>query len=422
LAASPCIDPGATGDDAEATLDVQWSSAAAPNASIVLASCDNTYNFGVFSALQNLLNGVTAPPAIMSISYGGSEAQTGTANAYVYFTYQQAAAEGVSMFVSTGDSGADNNTTDLMNSLDTFGISVNGLASTEYNTAVGGTDFEDTYFGTTNKYWNATNTATLESAKSYIPEIPWNDSCASQLIATYNGYATTYGANGFCNSAIANKDGFLNTGAGSGGPSAIYPKPSWQQGVFGNPNDQVRDLPDVALFASNGSAWNHGYMFCFSQPIKGMAYPCSAGYFFVAGGTSFSSPIMAAIQALANEKTGTRWGVTAPYYYALANSEYGSSGNATCNSSTGSASGCIFNDITEGDMDTVCATLTPNCYSGSPKDTYGVLSISFLAFEPAYPAGNGWDFATGLGSVNAYNLVMNFPAPAAAVLTANTVH
>ncbi len=109
-------------------------------------SCKNTDNFGVFIALTNMLNASTTPPAIMSISYGASEAQQGSGNPYINATYQQAAAEGVSLFVSSGDSGADNNTIDRKNNLATPGISVNSLASTQYNVAVGGTDYEDTYF------------------------------------------------------------------------------------------------------------------------------------------------------------------------------------------------------------------------------------------------------------------------------------
>ncbi len=65
----------------------------------------------------------------------------------------------------------------------THGIGVSGFASTPYNVAVGGTDFGDTYAGTNSTYWNAANTSTYGSAKSYIPEIPWNDSCASALLA-----------------------------------------------------------------------------------------------------------------------------------------------------------------------------------------------------------------------------------------------
>ena len=72
-----------------------------------------------------------------------------------------------------------------------------------------------------------------------------------------------------------------------------------------------------------------------------------------AGGTSFSSPIMAGIQALVNQKTAARQGNPNPIYYQkLAASEYGL-GGSSCNSSNGKGVGstCIFYDVTEGDMD-----------------------------------------------------------------------
>src|SRR5579875_776883 len=361
--------------------------------------------------MLNLLNGPTPPPSIMSISYGWSEAEQYVSNQFVYFAYQQAASEGVSLFSAAGDSSADSNLTDRSNGIDSYGINASALASTPYDLAVGGTDFEDTYFGTNSLYWNAKNSITYESAKSYIPEIPWNGSCASRLIASAFGYATTYGATGFCNSATAANDGYITNAGGGGAPSAIYQKPAWQSGVFGNPADGVRDVPDVSLFASL-LVWNHAYLLCYSGPLdeNGDTESCPQGYFLLGGGTSFGAPIMAGIQALVNQKTQQSWGLVAPYYYALANTEYGTTGNVACNSSTGSSATCFFNDITQGDNDSVCAVLTPNCYSSSYSDTYGVLSVSPFIYEPAYPATAGWDFASGLGSVNAYNLVMNWPA------------
>jgi hypothetical protein len=87
--------------------------------------------------------------------------------------------EGVSIFVSSGDEDAGECDDGVL----THGIGVNALASSPYVVAVGGTDFSDTYSGTNSTYWNASNTASFGSAKSYVPEIPWNDSCASVLIA-----------------------------------------------------------------------------------------------------------------------------------------------------------------------------------------------------------------------------------------------
>jgi subtilase family serine protease len=420
-----CADPGVTPDDIEAILDAEWASAAAPSASILLASCANTNTtFGGLIALQNLINASNQPPALVSISYGECETLNGAAaNAAYNAAYQQAVSEGVSVFVSAGDSGAagcDQNATDA-----TDGIGVNAFASTPYNVAVGGTDFSDTYSGTNNIYWNSTNTSNFGSALSYIPEIPWNDSCASVLISTLvTGSGTTYGRNGFCNSASGGN--YLTTAAGSGGPSACatgspsvigvvggtcrgWPKPSWQSALnnFGNPNDGVRDTPDVSLFAANG-VWLHYYVFCFSDTASGGA-PCTGApsSWAGAGGTSFASPIMAGIQALVNQKTGQRQGNPNPVYYQLAANEYNLS-SSSCNSANGNSisSTCIFYDVTQGDIDVNC-TGSNNCYL--PSGSHGVLSTSDNSYSPAYGTTTGWDFATGIGSVNAANLVNNWP-------------
>jgi subtilase family serine protease len=136
-----------------------------------------------------------------------------------------------------------------------------------------------------------------------------------------------------------------------------------------------------------------------------------------AGGTSFASPALAGIQALVNQKTGASQGNPNYTYYRLAAAEYGASGSASCNSDQGSpksptvpASSCIFNDVTAGDIDVPC-TGTDDCYgySKARRTTYyGALSTSSSTLGAAYPAGTGWDYATGLGTVNAYNLVTNW--------------
>jgi len=419
--ANNCSNPGVNGDDVEAILDAEWASAAAPSAAIELASCSDTNTtFGGLIALQNLLNASSAPPAIVSISYGECEAYNGaSANAAYSSAYQQAVAEGVSVFVSSGDEGAAS--CDAGGSNATHGIGVSGFASTPYNVAMGGTDFGDSYANTNNTYWNTTNGSTYGSALSYIPEIPWNDSCASTLIATYEGYGATYGSSGFCNSGSGGN--FLTVVSGSGGPSGCatgtpstsgvvsgtcqgFAKPSWQS-IVGNPSDGVRDIPDLSLFAANG-VWGHWYVFCWSDTANGGASCSGAPSGWAgAGGTSFSSPIMAGIQALVNQKTGSNWGNPNPVYYQLAANEYGSSGSSSCNSSQVNvvANSCVFYDVTQGDMDVNC-TGTHNCYG--PSGTNGVLSTSSSSYSKAYGTTTGWDFATGIGTVNAYNLVTNW--------------
>src|SRR5208283_275150 len=205
------------GDDAEAILDAEYASASAPNAAIVLASCaDTNTTFGGLIALQNLLIRPDPPP-VVSISYGECEAENGAAANFSYrITYEIAALEGVSVFVSSGDEGAAS--CDANQSIAVHGIGVSGLASTPYNVAVGGTDFGDSYAGANNTYWSSANGTTYGSALSYVPEIPWDDSCASGLISSYLGYSAAYGSSGFCNSSRGEWD-FLNTVAGSGGPS-----------------------------------------------------------------------------------------------------------------------------------------------------------------------------------------------------------
>lgn len=417
-----CTDPGVNSADGEAILDAEWASAAAPSAAIVLASCADTQTtFGGLIALNNLINSAN-PPKIVSISYGESETENGaSANAAYASSYKNAIAEGISVFVSSGDEGAASSDANATHA--THGITVSGFASTPYNVAVGGTDFGDTYAGTNSTYWNSTNTSTYASAKSYIPEIPWNDSCASQLLSTKSGYSTTYGTSGFCNSTTG-KQYYLTTAAGSGGPSACatgspttsgvvsgsckgYAKPSFQSGIVGNPADSVRDIPDVSLFAANG-VWGHYYVYCYTDTANGGSSCAGApSTWSGAGGTSFASPIMAAMQALVNQKTGSAWGNPNPTYYNLARNEYGSTGNSNCNSSNGASgtSGCVFYDVTQGDMDVVC-TGKNGCYK--PSGTYGILSTSTTAAKPAYGTSTGWDFATGIGTVNATNLVNNW--------------
>ena len=207
---------------------------------------------------------------------------------------------------------------------------------------------------------------------------------------------------------------YTNTIGGSGGPSGCatgsptttgvvggsckgYAKPSWQTNSNG---DSVRDIPDVSLFAADG-LWGHYYVMCFSDTRNGGARCTGAPSTWAgAGGTSFASPIMAGIQALVNQNHGKQ-GNPAPEYYTLA-TEYGAS---------------IFNSVTEGDNMVNCSG-TVNCFGAttstsgrghrSTSSADGALSTSGTSLAPAYNAGAGWNFATGLGSVNAFNLVNNW--------------
>lgn len=427
-----CAVPGlAAGDDGEAILDAEWASAAAPDATIQVASCANTRTtFGGLIALENLINGAN-PPAVISVSYGDCEPNNGAAlNAAFAQTFQQAAAQGISVFVAAGDEGAAG--CDAGSSGATHGIAVSGWASTPYNVAVGGTDFADSYAGENSKYWSPDNSAVFGSALSYIPEIPWNDSCANSLLASTLGFASTYGPAGLCGSDKARQSGLLAVAAGSGGPSGCatgtpsttgvvsgtcqgHPKPEWQSGMAGIPNDGVRDLPDVAMFAGTG-LWGHYYVLCWSDVRNGGA-PCTGdpSGWAGAGGTSFSAPILAGIQALINQKAGAPQGNPNSVYYQLAAAQ------GTCDSAAGSTEGCVFHNVTQGDIAVNCGG-TKDCFGATPVAVVpggrrtrpavdGALTTSPDSFIPAFGTSAGWNFSTGLGTIDAYNLVAHWPMP-----------
>jgi len=174
------------------------------------------------------------------------------------------------------------------------------------------------------------------------------------------------------------------------------------------------------MFAADG-AWGHYCVLCYSDPGEDSGgAPCTGApsNWAGAGGTSFGAPIFAGIQALVNQKTGDRWGNANTVYYKLAATQSLDT-SRVCDASLGNKTGakCIFHDVTEGDIDVPC-TGTITCYGYSaggsldpllpPTPIYGVMSVSSSSLSPAFGATPGWNFATGLGSVNAANLVNNW--------------
>ena len=395
-------DPGVAGDEPEAVLDVSWSGAVAKNATIDLVLSQTTESsLGVDLSALYIVDNNLAP--VMSESYGECESALGNAgNAFYNALWQQAAAEGITVVLSAGDGGSAGCDNFNAEPYAFYGLAVSGFASTPYNVSVGGTDFDQTP-ATASTWWSATNNATTgASAKSYIPETTWNQSCAGMPA-------------GSCTSA----SDFLNIVGGSGGPSSCstvdsngnclagYAKPSWQTGV-GVPNDGVRDLPDVSLFASAGFNGSF-YIMCEADlGFFGSTLPCSLSpaSFAQIGGTSASAPTFAAMVALVNEKmsvsgASARQGNANYILYKLA-----AQNGASCDSSTANVSGnsCIFYDVTKGNNSVPCAAGTPNCGT-APANGFGVLTDPNDPNNPAWTTTAGYDLATGLGTVNANNLV-----------------
>jgi pro-kumamolisin-like protein/Big-like domain-containing protein len=413
-------DPGITsiGEEGEADLDTEWSGAVAPGATVkFVVSASTPTSAGIdLSALYIIEHNLAG---VMSESYGACEAALGAVgNAFYNSLWEQAAAQGITVILSSGDGGSagcdDFNTQQVA----TRGLAVSGLASTPFNVSLGGTDFDEVNKWT--NFWNTSNDPTGTSAKSYIPEIPWNENCAQ---ISFTG----------CGPGAPN--GSVNIVAGSGGQSSVYGKPKWQMGVAGMPNDNHRDQPDISLFASPGFDGT-GYVYCQSDQTISGARSCDLNAntgvldFGIVGGTSASAPAFAGVMALVNQKQATqanpapRQGNANYVLYALAKKA-----GASCTSSATEAASCIFNDVTKGNSvlptglpglgtnSVPCLGSSPNCSVTGASNT-GVLVDPAHTTTEAWTATAGYDMASGLGSVNVSNLATNWGS--ASTIATNT--
>ncbi|HLZ07663.1 MAG TPA: S53 family peptidase, partial [Chloroflexota bacterium] len=254
------VDGGAITSDPEPTIDVEWSLAIAPNASIIYYGFSDVVNPGAcsFSSLYDAVVRVGSDnqASIVSISFGACE------DDFASFGYlqgmenqfQASAALGQSIFVSSGDSGATNPP-------DCPGLSVSYPASSAYVTATGGTSLYTTSNGT------------------YLSESAWGSptSCNGKPCGT------------------------------GGGISHDIPEPSWQSAAPILSTNGFRGLSDIA--------WN-------SDPNTGnvlylTGFGCN-GLCCCFGGTSIAAPQWAGVAAIADQAGGTRLGQLAPLLYSPA--------------------------------------------------------------------------------------------------------
>lgn len=357
----------------ESYLDVEVASSIAPGAMVNLyTAADTSVQSGLLLAAQRAVDDDQAP--VLSTSYGECEADLGSAgNQFWAGLWEQAAAQGQTSLVSAGDNGSAACDNFGAAQPAQYGLAVSGFSSTPWNISVGGTDFYySSYSGTASaqlaqigNYWNLN--ATSQPAVSLlqpVPEQPWNEAFGLNLAD-----AGVYDPN---SPTIV---------AGSGGASTVYSKPQWQSGK-GVPPDRARDLPDVSLFASaggNDSFWLEcGY--------DGCVHDMEGDYeIFAVGGTSASSPAMAAIMAIVDQKYGAQ-GQANFILYPLATQQPSA-----------------FHDITIGSNDVPCEPNTPDCTLSTASDN----TNSFYTLGHYY-ATAGYDQATGLGSVDANLLVENW--------------
>lgn len=374
---------GANFDSIEAYLDVEWAGAVAPNAKVDLVIAgDTAVQNGLILAAEHAVFSNIAP--VISVSFGACEAALGSSNQFLNSLWQQAAAQGITVLVASGDSGSAGtapSTSSMQQVCDSsdsataqFGLAVNGYASTPYDVAVGGTDFYYSSYQNSSalpsqiqSYWNTSPTSAPQvSIKGYVPEQPWNDTSLGLNIFQSQSPVGLVGGGGgasTCGMPTLDSNGDVVT-------CAPYPKPSWQTGP-GVPSNNARYIPDVSLFAADGM--NDSY-----YPICAADGDCQPGASPVqisgVGGTSGAAPAMAGIMALVDQKYGPQ-GQADFVLYPLAQQH-----------------ASAFHDVTVGTNAMPC--------TGSTDCSGGKLT--------GFSATPGYDPATGLGTIDANELVSNW--------------
>ena len=244
----------------EDALDLEWSRAAAPGATI-----DMTFSPDSGPGLYEAVDWLVAHQAANVISMSWGEPDVGVYNEFsspcseacnastdgsygiLSPVLEFAAAEGISVFAATGDCGAADGTS---------GVSTNYPASDPDVTGVGGT------------------VLTVNASGEYIAETGWSG-----------------------NASGAELPGCENQG-GSGGGYSPFPRPWWQSGL---PSGEThRGIPDVALDAGTAVG------------------VILAGDSVGARGTSVATPVWAGIAAIADQYAGTPLGLLNPSLYAIA--------------------------------------------------------------------------------------------------------
>ena len=366
--AAPAVG-SASGDQVEATLDVTRSGSVALGATVELViSASGATTDGIAIATPYVVDTTPVPAQIMSLTFGNCEANAGPAGVFFWDSlFSQAAAEGISVFVSSGDTGAAG--------CDAHGqpppvpqiLSPNYICSSSYATCVGGTEFADA--GKDAQYWGPNNPITLTSALMYIPEGAWNEP-QNQLTSAFQAVGT------------------------GGGVSSIIPTPPWQTGTGVPAARAGRYTPDVAFSASG----HDGYLVCLAA--GGPINDCTVGNFAIISGTSAAASDMAGITALLAQQAGTLGNLN-PTLYRLA----ATSANE------------IFHDVT------VATSAVANCSLGVPSmcNNSTPSPTGLMGGLAGYQVGAGFDEATGWGSIDVNKLLAGWGSVSALGVTSTTL-
>lgn len=341
------------GDQGEATLDVLRTGSVAPGAQLLLVVATASSG-GIGADAQYLVNTTPIPAQLMTISFGACESSAGPSAVSFWDTlFQQAAAEGISSFVASGDSGASG--CDLAFQAPPASPQANSpnyICSSTYATCVGGTEFNDVANPST--YWAVASGPPSISALSYIPEGGWNES--------WNGTTSIVASSG-------------------GGVSAYIATPPWQMGVAGVPTGNAgRYTPDVSF----SSSVHDGYFGCFAAGGASCVVSGGSFYFTAFAGTSAAAPSMAGIAALLDQNLSSVEGNLNPGIYQM------SVGAPTA-----------FHDVTVASSGvTSCDLNTPSMCNNSISGPAGL-----SGGQAGYSVGPGYDEVTGLGSLDASTFV-----------------
>lgn len=327
---------GAAGWYGEETLDVEAVHAVAPASNIVYVGAESCYDDDLLDSLGKIVDGHLAD--IVSNSWGDIEAnQTPDLAAAYDQVFQLGAIEGIGFYFSSGDNGDEVANTGTKQ--------VDTPANSAWVTAVGGTSLAvgkgDTYKWETG--WGTLRATLSDDGKS------WTDF-----------------------------PGAYTSGAG-GGTSATVKQPFYQRGVVpstlakANGKQAMRTVPDISAIADP----NTGFLVGQSQTFPDGTQKYDE---YRIGGTSLASPVIAGIQALAQQQRGGHpIGFANPAIY----DRYGSK---------------LYHDVTDRPTGRDLAVARVDFVNAFDASEGLLTSVRSLGKDSSLKAVRGYDDVTGVGS------------------------